>query len=158
MTRLAPALSPTFAPPSVCPFHDGPETLDALLGAIDPSESRLLDALLDLRALIRAGEDAEACLSQALRVRQLLDGRHYLAFYRLRHWLRRVIVAEARCNPTEPWQAFPLPLDCGRIDEVVNGCSAQLLGERLACAGIELRFVFLGSEQAVPMLTELASH
>lgn len=128
------------------------------MAAVDPREGQLLDALLDLRALIRSGEDAEACLAQALRVRQLLDGRHYLAFYRLRHWLRRVIIAEARCNSAEAWQSFPLPLDCGRIDEVVNGCSAQLLGERLACAGIELRFVFLRREHAVTAQAELAVH
>ncbi|HEY0944911.1 MAG TPA: hypothetical protein VGD81_06570 [Opitutaceae bacterium] len=129
-----------------CPFHDGPETLDGLLAEVPPSESALLDAALDLRHALGRREDAEAALNQLFSLRRLLDGRHYLAFYRLRCWLQRLIVVQARSHRGEAWQTFPLPLNGARLDEVIDSTLARLTApgcELPGCAHV--RFVFATS-------------
>lgn len=112
--------------PSICPFHEGPETLDLLLAEIGAGESDLLDAALDLRGLMAARSDAAAALAQLCHVRGLLDGRHYLAFYRVRCWVHRHIRAEVRAWRGAPWQPVALPWDCARFDAVVNTCLAAV--------------------------------
>lgn len=90
-------VSPTVLPASPrCPFHDGAATLDLLLAELDPRETELFDAALDLRAEFAAGADAATCAAQLLRVRALLGERHYLAFYRVRCWARRALHIEVR--------------------------------------------------------------
>jgi hypothetical protein len=126
----------------LCPFHDGPETLDGLLAEISPRENELLDAALDLRQLITQREDAEAVLAQLFRLRGLLDGRHYLAFYRLRCWLQRLILVQARAYRGEVWQTFLLPLDGARIDEIIDSTLARLVDGPDVIPGAHVRFVF----------------
>lgn len=106
----------------VCPFREGRETVDMLLAEIRDGEQ--LDAVLDLRSLIDAREDAGACVAQLFRVRGLLDGRHYLAFYRVRCWMRRLIVARVRPDRRTPWTTLQLPLGSARLNEVINTCLA----------------------------------
>lgn len=109
-----------------CPFHDGAATLDLLLAELDPSDVAMFDAALDLRSLCAAREDAAACVAQLYHLRALLDGRHYLAFYRVRCWARRAFQIEARASRTSEWHHCPLPLDGARIDELVNAALAAL--------------------------------
>ncbi|MES2693901.1 MAG: hypothetical protein V4773_10545, partial [Verrucomicrobiota bacterium] len=42
-----------------CPFHDGAATLDLLLAELDPRDTALFDAALDLRSLAATGGDAQ---------------------------------------------------------------------------------------------------
>jgi hypothetical protein len=112
-----------------CPFHDGVATLDLLLAELSPDDTALFDAALDLRSLCAAGTDAEACVHQLFRVRALLEERHYLAFYRVRCWARRMIHIEVRAVRGSPWGARPLPLDGARLDEVVNAALASLAND-----------------------------
>lgn len=131
------------ASPVRCPFHDGPETLDGLLAEVHPSENALLDAALDLRHALSRRDDAETVLVQLFRLRRLLDGRHYLAFYRLRCWLQRLIVVQARAHRGEPWQTFPLPLNGARLDEVIDSALARLTAPGCEVPGCaHVRFVF----------------
>jgi hypothetical protein len=125
----------------ICPFHDGVTTLDLLLAELDPRESGLFDAVLDLRSLA-AGRDASACLAQLFKVRTLLDGRHYLAFYRVRCWARRAFRVEVRSRRGETALIRELPLDGARLDEVVNSSLACLAQGRDIPAGAHVRFVF----------------
>ena len=126
-----------------CPFHDGAATLDLLLAELDPAETALFDAALDLRSLCMAREDAGACVAQLFRLRTLLDGRHYLAFYRVRCWAHRVFRIEARSNRMMPWRACPLPLDAARLDEVVNAALAAAAGlDGVTAASAHVRFTF----------------
>lgn len=111
----------------VCPFHDGPETLDLLLAEVPAAESTLIDLALELRKAMTDGHDAEYCLHLLFALRTALDGRHHLSFYRVRRWLQRRIVGAVRLDRGSAWQPCDLPLDCARFDELVNRCIAAAL-------------------------------
>jgi hypothetical protein len=137
---------PTVTPGSplgaLCPFHDGAPTLDALLAELDPRDSELFDAALDLRSVAVAGEDAGACAEQLFRMRSLLGERHYLAFYRVRCWARRVLRIQVRAGRGMPWITNELPLDGARLDEVVNAALALLAQEGVIPVAAHARFAF----------------
>lgn len=112
--------------PMVCPFHDGATTLDLLLAELDPHETELFDAVLDLRSAFACGDEPAACLIQLFRVRTVLGDRHYLAFYRVRCWARRALRIEVRASRHLPWITRELPLDGARLDELVNSSLAAI--------------------------------
>lgn len=126
----------------LCPFHDGAATLDGLLAELDPRDAALFDAALDLRSALSDGPDANAALHQLFRLRAALDGQHHLAFYRVRHWVRRRIVAQVRTGRTAPWTEVALPLDAARFDELVNTCLATVARDGDLPAGAQVRFAF----------------
>lgn len=129
------------ASPELCLFHDGLATLDVLLAELDPRERDLFDAVLDLRSFA-SGRDAAACVEQLFRVRSLLGGRHYLAFYRVRCWARRTFRIEVRAQRGAPALVQELPLDGGRLDEVVNSALAAVAQDGELPAAAHVRFVF----------------
>src|SRR5688572_23971656 len=92
-----------------CPFHNGVSTLDLLLAELDPREQELFDAVLDLRFLAGAAQDATACVEQLFRVRTLLGDRYYLAFYRVRCWARQALEIQVRASRHNAWQCRTLP-------------------------------------------------
>lgn len=126
---------------ALCPFHDGLATLDLLLAELDPRDTALFDAVLDLRSLA-SGRDAAACLAQLFKVRALLDGRHYLAFYRVRCWAQRTFRVEVRSRRGEAALLRELPRDGARLDEIVNSSLACLAQHGEIPAGAHVRFVF----------------
>lgn len=136
------------ARPMLCPFHDGAPTLDLFLAELAPQDAELFDAALDLRSLFTAREDAQTCLQQLFRVRRLLAGRHYLAFYRVRRWAHRVIQMEVRAGRGAPWHRRELPLNCARIDEAINTGLASLAEDDVFPAGAHVRFVFAPADDA----------
>jgi len=125
---------------SRCPFHDGLATLDLFLAELDPSDLELFDAALDLRSLATVN-DAAACVAQLFRVRTLLGGRHYLAFYRVRCWARRTFRIEVRAHRGAPAVIRELPLDGARVDEVVNSTLAALAENGELPAAAFVRFI-----------------
>lgn len=128
-------------PGALCPFHDGPATLDLLLAELDPRNRELFDAVLDLRTLAN-GNDAAACAAQLFHVRALLAGRHYLAFYRVRCWAHRAFRIEVRPHRSAPAFLCEFPLDGARLGEVVNSSLAPLARDGELPAGAHVRFVF----------------
>ena len=132
------------ATPELCLFHNGLATLDLFLAELDPADRALFDAALDLRSLA-AGQDAAACIEQLFRVRALLDGRHYLAFYRVRCWARRMFRIEVRAHRGATALVRDFPLDGGRIDEVVNSSLAAVAADGELPAAAYVRFVFAGA-------------
>jgi len=134
-------------PASYCLFHDGAETLDLLLAELDPVETQLFDAALDLRSQFTDGSDATLCVEQLFRVRALLGGRHYLAFYRVRCWARRAFHVEVRASRGSPWLVHEFPLDGGRLDEIVNAALARVAAEGgVIPPTAHVRFAFTGSD------------
>ncbi len=136
-----PAVTAPAKSTGVCVFHDGVATLDLLLAELDPRERDLFDAALDLRSLA-SGNDAAACVAQLFRVRALLDGRHYLAFYRVRCWARRTFRIEVCAHRGAPVVARELPLDGARLDEVVNSSLACLARDGAIPELAQVKFVF----------------
>jgi hypothetical protein len=118
---------------ATCPFRHGPFTVDLLLAEVGARDSDLLNAVLDLRTAMSARGDAWALLEQLFRVRNLLQGRAYLAFYRVRCWVKSQIVAEVRGTRGMPWQQVEIPLNAGNLNEAVNTCLAALPDEE--CPG-----------------------
>lgn len=92
-----------------CPFRDGPANLDGLLAEIGPQGGEALDTALDLRFAYQRRHDAGECVALVLRLRRVLGDRHYLAHYRVRHWLARALALEVRAHGGEAWQRIPLP-------------------------------------------------
>lgn len=129
------------ASPELCLFHNGLATLDLFLAELDPRDHALFDAALDLRS-IAASADAAACIEQLFRVRALLDGRHHLAFYRVRCWARRTFRIEVRAQRGAAATVSDFPLDGGRLDEVVNSALAAVAQDGELPAGAHVRFVF----------------
>lgn len=126
----------------VCPFHDGAATLDLLLAELSDEDTTLFDAVLDLRSLCAARNDANACIEQLFRVRKLLRGTHHLAFYRVRCWAHRAFRIEVRSHRANAWSSHFLPLDAGRLDEVMNTALAALAQDGVIPATAHVRFVF----------------
>lgn len=142
-STAAPLASPSIvrtAQPALCLFHDGIAVLDVFLAELDPKDHALFDAALDLRSLA-TGNDATACVEQLFRVRALLEGRHYLAFYRVRCWARRHFRVEVRAHRGASVLLRELPLDGGRLEEVVNASLAELAENGEVPAGAFVRFV-----------------
>jgi hypothetical protein len=152
-------LRAAFAAPARCPFHDGPATLDGLLAELGPDESDALDAALDLRSAVAAGQDAAACVALALRLRHALDGAHYLAFYRVRQWLQRVIAVQVRAWRGAEWMTVRLPLNSARLGEIQNACVAEWSRQHpdVPADLAQVRFVFLTRERAVARDVSLVS-
>ena len=136
------ASTSSVSPLAQCPFHDGPATLDGLLAVLDPRDTALFDAALDLRALVSAREDADACVEQLLRLRARLDEQHYLAFYRVRCWAQRELQIQVRAHRHAVWVKRDLPLDGARIDEIINTALAALAVDGVIPDAAHARFAF----------------
>src|SRR5688572_9129416 len=72
------------------------EVIDELLRTQGSVRGEEVDALLDLRCMLRRQEDAEAALTLFCGLRRTMEERHYLSFYRLRRWLENQIEASVR--------------------------------------------------------------
>lgn len=137
------------APEGCCPFHDGPETLDGLMaevlaGAECGEREGILDTALDLRHAMQTRRDAGECVTLLCRLRSQLDGAHYLAFYRVRRWMRRLLAVESSAGRNEPWLRQALPLDCARPDEIEHQCLANWPAHDGCLSSMaRVRFVFI---------------
>jgi hypothetical protein len=91
------------------------EVIDELLRSKPAVRPQELDALLDLRWLLRHRQDAEAAVILFCSLRRNMEERHYLAFYRLRRWLENQVEAVIRLRRGEPEKIAPLKLEryCG---------------------------------------------
>ncbi len=76
----------------------------------------------------------------------MLGDRHYLAFYRVRCWARRVVRVEVRASRNLPWITRELPLNGARLDEVVNASLAAVASvEGTIPESAHVRFTFVPS-------------
>lgn len=138
----APFVAAPHATCAPCPFLSGLGTIDLLLAELNSAETSLFDAVLDLRSLVAAGTDAAAFVEQLFRVRALLDGRHHLAFFRIRRWAQHGLQLEVRADRRGPWQRREFPLNCARLDELINGALASLELAPSTAPAAHVRFRF----------------
>ena len=73
--------------PTTCLDTCALQVIDGLLAACGTVRGEEVDALLDLRSLLRRREDRVAAIALFSRLRRSMEARHYLAFYRLRRWM-----------------------------------------------------------------------
>ena len=121
--------------------RDGVALLDLLLSELNPHDSGLLDAALDLREAVARG-DAPASLELLFRIRTLLGSRHRSTFCRVQCWMLAAITVQVRANRALPWIARAFPQGAVRLEEVVNASLATLAENDQIPLCTQVRFVF----------------
>jgi len=118
------------------------EVIDELLQAQGTVRGEEVDALLDLRSLLRHRENAEAALALFCQLRRTMEERHYLAFYRLRRWLENQIEATVRIVRGAPERTAALRLDWYCLEPVRFHClqSVRQLGEPVLAPRVRFTF------------------
>lgn len=130
------------AAPALCRVGCALAVIDDLLRAHGTVRGEEVDALLDLRWLLNHRENAEAALSLFCSLRRDMEGRHYLAFFRLRRWLENHIVVTARPNRSVPERTVPLLLTNFCLEAIRSRCvlMARRPGEPLLGARVSFSF------------------
>ncbi len=113
--------------PSRCRPGCSLEAIDELLVTAGALTGQEADSLLDLRQLLRARTDAQAALLVFCQLRQRLEKRHYLVFYRLRRWLENHIVAEFRASPKATPTTLPIHLSVSSPEAIRRLCLCAAL-------------------------------
>jgi hypothetical protein len=128
--------------PVTCQSGCALQVIDSLLREPQGVSGEQVDALLDLRFMLRHGHDAEAILKLFCPLRLAMESSHYLAFYRLRRWLENHIEAQVRVCRGLPETAVPLKLDRFCLEAVRSQCLAAALrpGERLLAPRVQFQF------------------
>jgi hypothetical protein len=118
------------------------EIVDSLLHASGSVRGEEVDALLDLRSVLRRRQDAEAALNLFCQLRRAMEERHYLSFYRLRRWLENHIEVNVRVRRGELDRTTALRLDRYCIEAVRFQClqSAIKPGEPLLAPKVHFYF------------------
>lgn len=134
--------------PATCNPRCALDIIDGLLRSSSAVRAEELDALLDLRWLLRHRQDAEAALVKFCALHRAMEERHYLVFYRLRRWLENQVEAIIRLRRGEPERTTPLKLERYRLEAVRLQCleAARQGREPLLCPRVE--FVFRCSSRA----------
>ena len=100
------------------------------------------DLLLDLRWQLRQRAEAEATLRLFCDLRVRMENRHYLAFFRLRRWLERDLVATVRMCPAAEERTLPVKLDHYCVEAIRRVCLCASLGYGSILLAPKLRFGF----------------
>ncbi len=111
-----------------------------------------VDLLLDLRWHLRRRTEAEAALRLFCDLRIRLENRHYLAFFRLRRWLEKQLVASVRVCPAAEERTLPVKLDHYCVEAVRRVCLCASLEYGSIMLAPKLRFGFRPVEAAAPLV------
>lgn len=133
------------------------EVIDSLLRASGSVRGDEVDALLDLRSLLRRRQDAdaEAVLAAFCPLRRAMEARHYLAFYRLRRWLENHMEVHVHLAAEEGERVVPLRLERYCLEAVrVHSIQGEL--GPTARGRVEFRFRQENREAAHAPLEETA--
>ncbi len=127
--------------PSRCRPACALEVTAELLGAPGIS-GQAADLLLDLHLLLKTRQDPETALRIFCLLRQRLEGRHYLSFYRLRRWLENQVIVAVR--PTPGAEAFHVPLVLKHycVEAVRRLCLCTALQRGIVLKAPRLNFQF----------------
>ena len=113
---------PCTCTPVTCHGGCALQVIDSLLSEPRGVTGEQVDALLDLRFLLRQSDDAEAILKVFCQLRLVMEASHYLAFYRLRRWLENHIEAQVRLCRGLPETTVALKLDRFCLEAVRSQC------------------------------------
>jgi hypothetical protein len=138
----APAPIDSFCTVSTCRLPCALEVVDNLLHATGSVRGDEVDALLDLRSLLRHRQDASATLALFCQLRRGMESRHYLAFYRLRRWLENQVEAIVRVHRGDLERVTPVKLERYCMEAVRYQCLHSVLrsGEMVLAPKVHFRF------------------
>lgn len=126
-----------------CRWRCALEVIDELLcqrgGTVTGEET---DSLLDLRWKLRQRTEAEEVLRLFCDLRRRMEGRHYLAFFRIRRWLENHLLAAVRICPAAPVNEVPVRLDHYCVEPIRRQCLCASLGRGSVLLAPRLEFVF----------------
>jgi hypothetical protein len=150
--------TPEACSPSACQQACGLAVVDALLQKSAGVCGDEVDALLDLRSLLRRMEDAEAILAIFCRLRRSLEDRFYLDFYRLRRWLENHVEVRFVAVRGGIERRLPLKLDGYCLEAVRCNCVRLAIhpGEPLLAPRVSFKFRLRQPSTSLPQLFELA--
>jgi len=119
------------------------EVVDDLLSSHGAARGREVDLLLDLRCALARASDAEQVIELFFALKQLMEQRRPVSFYRLRRWLENHVVALVRVNGRAGERMTRLTLNRSCLEAVKSGCvlAARRPGEPLNDTSVRLSFV-----------------
>jgi hypothetical protein len=128
--------------PVSCQWRCAVEVIDELLCHRGAATGEETDLLLELRWKLRHREDAEGVLRLFCDLRLRMEGRQYLAFFRIRRWLENNLVASVRlCPAAEPHEIL-VQLNHYCVEAVRRVCLCSALGQSAVMIAPRLRFEF----------------
>lgn len=126
-----------------CRWRCALEVIDELLrGDRETVRGAEADLLLDLRWQLRQRTEAETALRLFCDLRRRMEGRHYLAFFRIRRWLENHLVAVARVCPAGEALEVSVRLNHYCVEAVRRACLCASLGRGSVLLAPRLGFVF----------------
>jgi hypothetical protein len=139
---LSPLLASESCTVATCRRGCALEVVDGLLCETGTVRGEEVDALLDLRWLLRHREDAEATLFLFCQLRRAMEERYYLAFYRLRRWLEHHIEVNVFLHGGASERKVSLKLDRYCIEAIRHQCLQSALEPAERLSRTRVRFVF----------------
>ena len=128
---------------ATCRWRCALEVIDELLrGDRETVRGEEADLLLDLRWQLRQRAEAETALRLFCDLRRRMEGRHYLAFFRIRRWLENHVVAVARMCPAGEAREIPVKLNHYCVEAIRRACLCASLGQGAVMLAPRLGFVF----------------
>lgn len=128
---------------ATCRWRCALEVIDELLrGNREALRGEEADLLLDLRWQLRQRTEAETALRLFCDLRRRMEGRHYLAFFRIRRWMENHLVAVARVCPAGEAREMPVRLNHYCVEAVRRACLCASLGRGSVLLVPRLGFVF----------------
>ena len=125
-----------------CQWRCAVEVIDELLCQPGAASGEETDLLLELRWKLRHRESAEDVLRLFCDLRIRMEGRHYLAFFRIRRWLENNLIASVRiCPAAEPHEIL-VQLNHYCVEAVRRVCLCAALGKGAITIVPRLRFGF----------------
>ncbi len=141
-----PEPNPCTCSPLTCEFNCALQVVDGLLQAQGSVRGEEMDALLDLRWLLHRHQDAEEAVRLFCRLRQMMEHRHYLAFYRLRRWLENHVEVQIDVPYTGASRVIPLQLQPRSWEAVRHQLLQSALPRGRIQPGCHIRFDFRAAQ------------
>ena len=128
---------------ATCRWRCALDVIDELLrGDRQHVRGEEADLLLDLRWQLRQRTEAETTLRIFFDLRRRMEGRHYLAFFRIRRWLENHLVAVTRICLAGEEREVPVRLNYYCVEAVRRACLCASLGRGSVLLAPRLDFVF----------------
>lgn len=128
----------------VCPLNDGLAVLDQMMAELSlEHEPHALNLALDLRCALRSHVSAETVIEIFFALRHVVEERHYLPCYRLRHWLQGRVQAWVRVDRRQAAVPVSINLDQPDLNSLREKCYTSI--DLAWQPGAAVRFGYIGN-------------